>query len=131
MRKVGPRLVMIMALNIANLVDLITTLTALKMGYVEGNILLNYLMNISLELMIFVKIAIPLLISILLIYMTRKIPFNNQVLSGAYMGLVIGISFSAFIMVIVSLHNILLLNNYVKESGAIFLILSKIILAII
>jgi hypothetical protein len=63
--------------------------------------------------------------------MTRKIPFNNQVLSGAYMGLVIGISFSAFIMVIVSLHNILLLNNYVKESGAIFLILSKIILAII
>lgn len=101
----------VVLLNIANLIDLLTTMIALKLPYfVELNPVINSLAKFP-PLMIIFKICISLSVSFLLLHLYRvsdRSRFNRAIFTGTLWGVMISCVFLWF----VSFHNVILLMTY-------------------
>lgn len=101
----------VVLLNIANLIDLFTTMIALKLPYfVELNPIINSLAKFP-PLMIIFKVCIALSVSSLLLHLHRvsdRSEFSRAIFVGTFWGVMISCVFLWF----VSFHNVILLMTY-------------------
>jgi hypothetical protein len=113
----------IVVMVFANILDYVTTVVGIKMGFREMNVIVASLTPLSFMILKILIISFVLVVAIML----YKLSERSRLANGAYYGLIVGIQISSLTITVVGLHNLMLMLNVIgsEQSRILLSVLSS------